>query len=97
VPIVHPRAGDVWKTDDGITLTFIGPSLPFITHSQNDINNNSLAFVLQYGGFRMLFTGDAGAEAEQRFLSEGVDLHANVQVCVTNRSPILSSNFEWVE
>jgi hypothetical protein len=26
----------------------------------------------------MLFTGDADAEAEQRFLSEGVDLHADV-------------------
>jgi competence protein ComEC len=26
----------------------------------------------------MLFTGDAGTEAEQRFLREGIDLHAGV-------------------
>ena len=77
-PIVYPRAGTIWRTDDGLTLTFIGPSLPLLTHTRNDINNNSLAFVLQYGSFRMLFTGDAGAEAEQRFLSAGIDLHADV-------------------
>ncbi len=77
-PIVYPRAGAVLRTDDGLTLRFIGPSLPLLTHTRNDINNNSLAFILQYGGFRMLFTGDAGAEAEQRFLSEGIDLHADV-------------------
>jgi competence protein ComEC len=78
VPIIYPRAGAAWRTDDGLTLRFIGPSLPFISGSQNDINNNSIAFILQYKHFRMLFTGDAGGEAEQRFLNEGIDLHADV-------------------
>jgi len=78
VPIVYPRAGAVWKTEDGLTLVFVGPSLPFIAGSQNDINNNSIAFILQYKKFRMLFTGDAGAEAERRLLDEGIDLHADV-------------------
>lgn len=78
IPIVYPRAGAVWKTDDGITLTFIGPSLPFI-ESTNTINDNSIAFLLQYKQFRMLFTGDAGVAAERRFLSEGIDLHADVR------------------
>lgn len=77
VPIVYPRAGDVWHTDDGITLTFIGPPLPFIG-GKNAINDNSIAFVLQYRSFRMLFTGDAGVAAERRFLSEGIDLSATV-------------------
>lgn len=77
VPIVYPRAGMVWQTDEGVTLTFVGPSLPFI-ESDNMINDNSIAFILQYGHFRMLFTGDAGVAAEQRFLHEGIDLHADV-------------------
>lgn len=77
VPVVYPRAGMVWRTDDGVMLTFIGPSLPFI-ESNNTINDNSIAFILQYKQFRMLFTGDAGVAAEQRFLSEGIDLHADV-------------------
>ena len=78
VPIIFPRVGTVWRTDDGVWLTFLGPSLPLITGSRNDINNNSIVFMLQYKSFRMLFTGDAGAEAEQRILDEGVDLHADV-------------------
>ncbi|MGC9990811.1 MAG: DNA internalization-related competence protein ComEC/Rec2 [Candidatus Cybelea sp.] len=77
VPIVYPRAGMEWRTDDGVALRFIGPSLPFI-EGGNAINSNSVAFVLQYGAFRMLFTGDAGSESEERFLQEGVDLHADV-------------------
>ena len=81
VPFVYPRAGMVWRTDDGVTLKFIGPSLPFID-SDNTINDNSVAFILQYKRFRMLFTGDAGVAAEQRFLSEGINLQAVVRLCV---------------
>lgn len=77
VPVVYPRAGMVWKTEDGVTLRFIGPSLPFI-ESSNTINDNSVAFILQYKQIRMLFTGDAGVAAEQRFLDEGIDLHSDV-------------------
>jgi len=78
VPVVYPRAGTVWRTDDGLTLTFLGPSLPLLADTNNDVNNNSLVFLLQYRQFRMLFTGDAGAEAERRFLTEGIDLKADV-------------------
>lgn len=79
VAIIYPRAGAVWKTDDGITLTFIGPSRPFI-ESSNTINDNSIAFILRYRKFRMLFTGDAGVAAEERFLNEGIDLRSAVQL-----------------
>jgi len=78
VPIVQPRAGMEWRTDDGVILHFLGPSLPFIANSRNDINENSIAFTLRYRSFCMLFTGDAGAAAEQRFLDEGVDLRCDV-------------------
>ena len=78
VPIISPRPGTTWHTSDGVSLSFLAPTLPFIAGSRNDINNNSLVFMLQYKSFRMLFTGDAGAEAEQRILNEGVDLRADV-------------------
>jgi len=77
VPILNPRAGAEWRTSDGVALCFIGPSLPFIG-GRNAINSNSVAFLLAYGRFRMLFTGDAGSESEERFLGEGIDLHADV-------------------
>jgi competence protein ComEC len=82
VPIVYPRAGAEWRTDDGVTLHFLGPSLPFVANSRNDINENSVAFLLRYKAFCMLFTGDAGAAAEERFLGEGVDLRCEIRLCV---------------
>lgn len=78
VPVVHPRAGDVWRTDDGVIFTFIGPSLPFIAGGNNDINDNSIAFTLRYRSFCMLFTGDAGTAAEQRFLREDMNLRCAI-------------------
>lgn len=77
VPVLYPRAGMQWQTNDGVLLRFVGPSLPFIG-GRNAINSNSIAFLLTYGAFRMLFTGDAGSESEGRFLSEGIDVHADV-------------------
>jgi competence protein ComEC len=78
VPILEPRAGDVWRTDDGATFRFYGPSVPYISGSRNDINANSLVFRLEYGRTRMLFMGDAGTETERRLLAAGDDLHADV-------------------
>jgi len=74
----YPRGGDVWRTDDGVTFRFYGPALPLLANTRNDINNNSLVFRLEYGNFRMLFTGDAGAEAEARILADGADVRADV-------------------
>ena len=76
--MLEPRGGDVWQTDDGVTFRFYGPTLPYITHTRNDINNNSLVFRLEYGAFRMLFTDDAGAETERRLLASGLDVRATV-------------------
>src|SRR6185437_13909527 len=95
VPIVYPRAGDIWHTSDGVTLTFIGPSLPFIG-GKNAINDNSVAFILQYRSFRMLFTGDAGVAAERRFLAEGIDIHADI-LKVGHHGSAYSSSPEFVD
>jgi competence protein ComEC len=78
IPLLEPRGGDVWRTDDGVTFRFYGPTLPYVTGSRSDINSNSLVFRLEYGSFRMLFTGDAGAETEARLLAAGDDLRADV-------------------
>ena len=78
VPMLEPRGGDVWRTDDGLTFRFYGPTLPYITGSRSDINSNSLVFRLEYRRFRMLFMGDAGTETEGRLLAHGDDLRAAV-------------------
>lgn len=78
IDVRTPRGGDIWHTGDGVTLRFYGPTLPLIVGSRSDINSNSLVFRIEYENFRMLFTGDAGAETEARLLRNGVDLHADV-------------------
>jgi competence protein ComEC len=78
VPIVYPRAGAEWRASDGVSLHFLGPSLPLIANSHNDINENSVTFTLRYKSFCMLFTGDAGAAAEARFLAQDADLRCDV-------------------
>ncbi len=78
VPVRYPRAGDVWETDDGVTLRFLAPSEPTIVDSGDDVNENSIVFMLEYRGFRAIFMGDAGEQSEARLLANGVDLHAQV-------------------
>jgi competence protein ComEC len=78
VPIIEPRGGALWRTDDGVTFRFYAPTLPFLTGTRSDINSNSLVFRIEYGHFRMLFTGDAGSEAEARILAAGDDVRAEV-------------------
>ncbi len=96
VPIVLPREGEVWHGDDGVILRFIGPSLPFLANTGNDINDNSIAFVLEYKSFRMLFTGDAGVAAERRFLASGIDL-ASVVLKVGHHGSAYSSSDAFLE
>ena len=84
VTLVKAHAGLVWSTDDGVALRFLGPREPLIGGTRNDINENSVVFMLEYRrpacarSFKMLFTGDAGAAAEQRLLASGADLKADV-------------------
>jgi competence protein ComEC len=78
IPMLEPRGGDAWHTNDGVIFRFYGPTYPYITGSRSDINSNSLVFRLEYKSFAMLFMGDAGTETEGRMLANGYDLHADV-------------------
>ncbi len=78
IPVVHPHAGTWWRFDDGTSLQFIGPPVPHIRDGKNRVNDNSLAFVMRYRAFSVLFTGDATATMERWWMREGVDLHVTV-------------------
>lgn len=95
VPVLQPRAGSVWRTNDGVVLTFLAPSLPLI-EGRNAINDNSVAFILQYHRFRMLFTGDAGVSAERRLLDSRIGLCADV-LKVGHHGSGYSSSLEFIE
>jgi len=82
IPIVNPRAGDVWRTDDGLTFRFHGPSEPMIAGTRNDINNNSVVFILEYRcpeckrAFKMLFTGTPVQKRSAAYDDEAATLHS---------------------
>ena len=78
VPVHVAQCGDRWVTGDGVTLAVLSPCGALFAAGKNDVNENSVAVMLAYGEFRMLFMGDAGFAAEQQLLQSGVDLHAAV-------------------
>lgn len=72
------RSGDRITLDDGVELRILAPSPPLFTGGRNDINENSIVALLTYRRLRILLTGDAGFQAEQRLLRSGADLHAEI-------------------
>jgi competence protein ComEC len=77
VPVIVPTCHQRW-VDDEVTFTFLSPCGPQFTDGANDVNENSLVVLVQYGTIRALFMGDAGFQSEGRLLGEHVDLHADV-------------------
>jgi competence protein ComEC len=77
VPVVVPACHQRW-VDDEVQLTFLTPCGPPFRDGANDVNENSLVVLVQYGTLRALFMGDAGFQSEERLLAQGDDLHADI-------------------
>ena len=77
VPRIIAERGQVISFDDGVILHVLAPAQPLFRDGRNDINENSIIVMLTYQHIRMLFTGDAGEQAETRLLAQGDDLHAD--------------------
>ena len=83
VRMVAPRAGDLWQTDDGVSLRFLTSSGIHIEDPTDQVNENSLVAMLECRcgrarPFRVLFMGDAGKLSETILLEHHVDLHADL-------------------
>jgi beta-lactamase superfamily II metal-dependent hydrolase len=57
-----------------VQLTFPTPCGPPFRDGENDVNENSLVVMLQFGVFRALFMGDAGFQSEERLPAQDIDL-----------------------
>jgi competence protein ComEC len=77
VPVVVPACHQRW-VDDEVQLTFLTPCGPPFRDGANDVNENSLVVLVQYGTLRALFMGDAGFQSEERLLARGVNLRADI-------------------
>jgi competence protein ComEC len=84
VPVVLVRKGMHYATGDGVTFDALAPEEPLLAEGRNDVNENSVVLMMAYrcagcpAPFRMLFTGDAGAQTEARMLSSGADVRADI-------------------
>lgn len=66
IPISYASTGDVLR-DGQLTLKVLHPAADYKTDSRNAY---SLVMALEYGNFHALFTGDAGADAENLVAEE---------------------------
>ncbi|MCA1626801.1 MAG: hypothetical protein LC742_02400, partial [Acidobacteria bacterium] len=67
----------------GAIISVLAPIPPFFTKDQlrsggNEPNANSVVTRLDYGEFSMLLTGDAEAQTEQRLITNGARLEADI-------------------
>jgi hypothetical protein len=65
IPIVLARRGMLWFSGDGATLDILALSLPFLSDTGDDVNENSIVVMLRANGFRELFMGCERTCAEQ--------------------------------
>lgn len=71
-------AGQQLRTGDGVFLWVVNPPPPHYRPSPVSDNEASLVLLLTYGQTRILFTGDAGAEAEHGMVRRNMDVCAEI-------------------
>jgi competence protein ComEC len=62
----------------GVGLEVLSPSLPYLSGTADDFNNNAVVLRLSYGSVSFMLTADLGTEGEERLLSETGRLGATV-------------------
>jgi competence protein ComEC len=78
VPVEVVRFGEAAELGGGARLEVLSPALPYLAHTEDDLNNNAVVLRLTYGAVSFLLTADLGPEGEARLLSERGDLRATV-------------------
>lgn len=85
------RGGQVFRFDDGITLTVLGPHDPLLAGTRSDLNSNSVITRLDHGEICFLLMGDAELETEHRVLEHGLG-HCDVLKVAHHGSAYATSN-----
>ncbi|TSC96206.1 MAG: competence protein ComEC [Parcubacteria group bacterium Athens1014_10] len=77
IPLQITQAGDEMKSGEDLILKTI---YPFETPAENPENNNNTSVVnkLIYKNISFLFTGDLESEAEEKLLSQNIDLKSDI-------------------
>jgi competence protein ComEC len=78
VPLRQAELGRQIDLGGGAVLTLLGPPQPFIEHSVDSVNANSVVSRLALGKTSLLFAADAEAQAERRLLGSDVAIRSTV-------------------
>lgn len=73
IPQTDPDPGDTMQVGEA-GITFLGP----VSYDEENPNNNSVAFRLDYGDTSFVFSGDAEWEEEHEILESGAELACDV-------------------
>ena len=91
IPTSAPVPGETWMLG-GAELTFLSPpsDMEFA-----DLNDASIVFRLSWQDHAVLFTGDAGTDAEQRILDEGYPVRSDL-IKVPHHGSLSSSSPDFL-
>jgi competence protein ComEC len=64
-PYRSVKSGETIAIDETVSINILMPPQPFLHGAHSDANENSVVIMLHYQKFVGIFTGDAGAQAEQ--------------------------------
>ena len=70
IPFMQARQGQTLALGSSVSVEVLQPRLPFIERSRSEANANSIVTRVNAGAVRVLFTGDAETETEERLLAE---------------------------
>ncbi len=80
--LITPGTGEMFPIEDGVSLEIL--HAPVELEGKGRADDTGLVIRLQWHGWRILFTGDAGFITETRLLNSGLDLHADVIITGRN-------------
>ncbi len=72
IPLVDLSAGDRIILDSVTSISILSPPQIKLAGTIDDVNNNSLVMLLEYGSFSLLVTGDAEREALELLVAANV-------------------------
>lgn len=78
IPLKRAKTGMKIDLGDGVLLTILAPSLPFLEGTRSDANSNCIVARLVYGKTAFYLAGDAEKQTEQRVLASGLPLQSDL-------------------
>jgi competence protein ComEC len=70
IPFAPARQGQTLALGAGVAVEVLQPRMPFVDRSRSEVNANSVVLRVTAGAVRVLFTGDAETETEERLLAD---------------------------